>query len=161
MIGGRSRDRAGGADAAPFADLAAAMMYLDTLTYLPDDILAKVDRASMAVSLETRVPFLDHRVVEFAWRLPMSAKIRDGAASIYCEQVLHRHVPANSFDRPKKGFGLPLADWLRGSAARMGRGSARRARLRAEGFFRPEPVRALWREHVRVNDAGISVCGTF
>lgn len=107
-------DRSSDKELPAFADFRNAMLYLDTMTYLPDDILTKVDRAGMAVSLEGRIPFLDHRVIEFAWQIPLSAKIRNGRGKDIVRQVLHRYVPPMLVDRPKAGFAVPIGDWLRG-----------------------------------------------
>jgi len=128
-------------------DYTERMMWLDLVTYLPDDILTKVDRAAMAVSLETRVPFLDHRVVEFAWCLPLSMKIHNGEGKRILRQVLYRYVPKEMIERPKMGFGVPIDSWLRGPLKEWAASLLDPIRLRREGFLRPEPIQAKWREH--------------
>lgn len=124
------------------------MMYLDSISYLPDDILCKVDRASMGVSLESRVPFLDHRVAEFAWSLPLSLKIRGGVSKWVLRQVLYKHVPRTMIDRPKMGFAIPLHSWLRGPLRNWSESLLDEKRLEREGYFNTALVRLKWQEHL-------------
>jgi asparagine synthase (glutamine-hydrolysing) len=132
----------------PDRPLVERMMYTDALTYLPDDIMVKVDRAAMAVSLETRAPFLDHRVVELAWRLPLRAKVRDGEGKWALRRLAYRHVPRALLDRPKQGFGVPIDSWLRGPLRQWAGDLLSPERLRREGFLAAEPIATKWAEHL-------------
>ena len=131
-----------------FKDAKQHMMFMDSMTYLPDDILVKVDRAAMANSLETRVPFLDHRVVELAWNLPMAMKIREGETKWILRQVLYQYVPQQLIERPKAGFGIPLGDWLRGPLREWVESLLDEHRLHREGFFNADFVHELWHAHL-------------
>lgn len=136
----------------PLADPVARMMALDGLIYLPDDILVKVDRAAMAVSLETRAPFLDKQVLEFAWSLPMHFKLRDGQGKWLLRRMLDRYVPDHLTDRAKMGFGVPLDDWLRGPLRDWADTLLDENRLVREGFLHPAPIRQAWERHLRGRD---------
>src|SRR5258708_29125620 len=124
------------------------MMFLDTLTFLPDDMLTKVDRASMAVGLEARVPLLDHRVVEFAWRLPMSMKLRGHQGKWILRELLARRVPRHLVERPKSGFSIPLDRWLRGELRDWAESLLSERRLPGDGFFQVRPIHEKWPEHL-------------
>jgi asparagine synthase (glutamine-hydrolysing) len=125
------------------------MILHDALTYLPDDILTKLDRATMAVSLEARVPFLDHRIAEFVWRLPLAMRVKDRKGKRILRQVLHRYVPARLVDRAKTGFGIPLESWLRGPLREWAEELIADRTLREQEFFSPRPIRRMWGEFLR------------
>ncbi len=131
----------------PLDSMEHAMMSLDAKTYLSDDILAKVDRAAMANSLETRVPMLDQRVFEFAWKLPLNFKINKGQSKWILRQLLYNYVPRHLIERPKAGFGIPLAEWLRGPLKEWAESLINPQRLKEEGFFHPEEIWKKWIEH--------------
>jgi asparagine synthase (glutamine-hydrolysing) len=130
-------------------DFTERMMFLDLVTYLPDDILVKVDRASMGVGLEARNPLLDHRVVEWAWRLPLSLKRRGGLSKWLLRRVLYRYVPPELVERPKAGFGVPIDSWLRGPLRQWAEELLDESKLKREGYLCPGPVRKAWRDHLK------------
>ncbi|MBO9622445.1 MAG: asparagine synthase (glutamine-hydrolyzing) [Sphingomonas sp.] len=140
--------RSGSAGGPQFDDFRQRMMYLDTLTYLPDDILVKVDRAGMAVSLEGRIPFLDHRVVEYAWQLPMSEKVREGTGKHILRELLYRYVPKALVERPKMGFAVPVETWLRTDLRDWAEELLAFSRVASEGFLNPHHVQALWSDFI-------------
>jgi asparagine synthase (glutamine-hydrolysing) len=133
---------------AEMPDVRQMAMLTDLTNYLPDDILTKVDRASMAIGLEARVPLLDHRVVEFAWRLPLHFKVRDGKTKWALRQLLYQHVPAELVERPKMGFGVPVDLWLRGPLRGWAEDMLTPEKLGRHGLFSVEPIRKKWKEHV-------------
>jgi len=123
------------------------MMFVDTISYLPDDILVKLDRASMNMSLESRVPFLDRHVVELAWQLPWSTKVREGKSKWVVKQILRKFIPGELMERPKQGFAIPLDSWLRGPLRNWAETLLDESRLRSDGIFSPAPIRNKWEEH--------------
>ena len=124
------------------------MMYVDSQTYMSDDILTKVDRAAMAVSLETRVPFLDHRIYEFAWSLPLEYKIGKNGGKQILRDVLYNYVPQSLIDRPKMGFGVPLAKWLRQDLFDWASSLLNYKKIREQGYLDPDTVQRYWQEHL-------------
>ena len=130
-----------------FGGVVNRMRYFDTVSELPDDILVKVDRATMAVSLESRAPFLHPDIVEFAWRIPPSQQVRDGQGKWLLRQVLYKYVPRELIERPKMGFGVPIASWLRGPLREWADALIAESRLRREGYLAPELIRQAWDDH--------------
>ena len=124
------------------------MRLADTLTYLPDDILVKVDRAAMGTSLETRVPFLDRSVFRVAWRTPVEWEFNGGEGKLLLRELLYRYVPQSLVDRPKQGFGVPIEHWLRGPLREWAEELLDEKRLRQEGYFDPTPIRRMWEGHL-------------
>ena len=124
------------------------LMYLDSISFLPDDILCKVDRAAMANSLETRAPFLDPKIIEFSSKIPLNMKIRDGQGKWALRQVLYRYLPKKLFERPKAGLSIPIEDWLRGPLKEWAENLINTKRIQNEGFFNSEYIRIIWEQHI-------------
>jgi asparagine synthase (glutamine-hydrolysing) len=150
VLGGSDGDDRSPFDSVPFADacITEQMLWTDLVSYLPNDILVKLDRAAMAVSLETRVPFLDRDVLDLAWSLPLEMKLHDGQTKWLLRRVVQRHVPAELLERPKMGFGFPIGRWLRGPLREWAEHLLDERRLRAQGLLDPLPVRRAWTDHL-------------
>jgi asparagine synthase (glutamine-hydrolysing) len=146
LVEGKEPGRLPGGLPGPLSAMERMQAY-DMLTYLPDDILAKVDRASMAVALEVRVPFLDHRLIERGWQLPVAAKLQGGAGKQLLRRILYRHVPRELIERPKMGFGVPLDSWLRGPLKDWAAELLDPAKLRQQGYLKDAPISQAWAEH--------------
>jgi len=131
-----------------FTDPIEQMMYLDLVTYLPDDILVKVDRATMAVSLEGRMPLLDHRLVELAWSFPLHWKLQDGIGKILLKGILKTYLPKELFERPKMGFSVPVGDWIKGPLKNWAENLIEEKKIKDQGILKPHVVRRLWKEHL-------------
>jgi len=149
VLGGDDADDRFDLDLGPGTSDALRMMYCDAVSYLPDDILAKVDRASMAVSLETRVPFLDHRVAELAARIPLDLKVRGGKGKYIVRKLLDRMVPRDLIERPKAGFAIPVGEWIKGPLRAWAEDLLDPTAMRAEGLLDPVIIQRRWQDHLR------------
>lgn len=129
-------------------DDVSKMMAIDSLTYLPDDILCKVDRAAMSISLETRAPFLDHELIECAWRVPHNLKVNSSSGKLILKNILYDYIPEKLFDRPKSGFGIPIGQWIKGPMRDWAESLINERRLEIEGNFHPQPIAKIWNEHI-------------
>ena len=136
-------------------------MASDTIHYLPNDILTKVDRAAMAVSLETRIPFLDHRVLEFAWSLPFHYKVKGTEGKSILRKILYNYVPKELIERPKMGFGIPLENWLKDSLRPWAEELLNPSLIKEQGLLNEKVIQQKWKEHLSVSAAGTTSFGTF
>jgi asparagine synthase (glutamine-hydrolysing) len=124
------------------------MMLLDSMTYLPDDILVKTDRAAMATSLETRAPFLNHKLLEYAWQIPQPLKLKKTQSKWILRQILYKYIPKKLVERPKVGFGVPIDSWLRGPLKDWAQALLDKTKLKNQGFFNPDSISIKWTEHL-------------